>query len=438
MNLLKKIRCCLSLVLVSTILVSLSSPAFASASDNSLDIGSVNVACIEYISKDGSNIGTDETNPQYVLPESRYDISFLLDTSKLFVSGSIDGTPFSATGTLITTNENKNVLLYESSDSYENYDVAFMSVERELDESAIFFQDFYLNHPQSINVIKLYMQPNGMESLILIEIFIEKDFVSSLQNKQLIEYNSKQANQMQSWFTQYYAPIETPTSAPNSVISPLKKDYSETYPLFDSEVTFVFVLELYYRTPNIVSGGEGSGSYYISVKESRTDSPSPSLESSTQSQIHVQDINITVQSSPYLAFISLLPVRKSINDYNWDIGVDFSVSLSFGVGALSISASPSFTNKEKASDGDLILFDDYNDTVNGVRIVECGQLPKNKYLVDEGDQYGMHLEYMDAKDTGAYNGTIKVKFEYYINNGYEPQDSLEETRNTVATVAVKN
>ena len=50
----------------------------------------------------------------------------------------------------------------------------------------------------------------------------------------------------------------------------------------------------------------------------------------------------------------------------------------------------------------------------------------------------MHLEYMDAKDTGAYNGTIKVKFEYYINNGYEPQDSLEETRNTVATVAVKN
>lgn len=184
----------------------LSLPGIALASNsNTLTNGDVNVAYVSSIDETGSNIGTQQTNPGAILDSSKYDVCFSLNSSVLSITGAWEDLPFSVSGNVVTTNENRNLLLYESDDLYDNYDIAYMSVERQLDETALYFVNVRDENPLYKDVIKLYMQPQNTNSLIMIEIFLTDDFVTDLLDEHSVPYDSGVANRMQGWFVRYYA-----------------------------------------------------------------------------------------------------------------------------------------------------------------------------------------------------------------------------------------
>lgn len=421
-----------SLFLAIVIVLSLSCPAFATG--NSFTEGTTKVAYISNINDTGSNIGTDRTNPNAILNSTRFDIDFSLDSNALSVDGAFDGTPFSVSGTIATTNENQNLLLYDALDATDNYAVAYMSVERELDETALFFADFHSSNSEYINVIKLYMQPKNSNALILIEIFLTGDFVTSLLATHSIPYDNEVADSIQCWFVNYYNPIETPPSIRPTANTDYKVlDLTETYLLNGISVTIHFVVHLYYPVANLIKGGSGTASFYFYIAESRTTSELSSNNSSTQGYMRLNDLNIKFSTMPYVICTSQQPYRHEIRS-NWgSLDTDFSVSFGFAYGLISAAGSLSFGDS-KDMDTEAVPLP-YTST-KGTKGTESGTLPSNLYISKQGAYYGMKVDYMDAGGT-ARTGTMRVEFEYLVNNLYDYTKSYYDTFTDSFSVSVR-
>ena len=266
-----------------------------------LDNGCIKISYVKNIIGDGSNIGNDIVNPSAILYSDDYSVNFSLSTTRLELSGDINNKPFSVFGTVVTTNENKNVLLYEIHNNSSDFKSVYMSVERELDETALFFKGFHQENPLFHNVIKLYLQPIGQNELIYIEIFLEYDFVADYLENNNISYDSDLANTLQSWFVSIYDPIAENNAsnlAPASANATRTVDLSKTYNLNGSGVTYKFVANIFYNVPNISKNGNGTASFCFEIATSKTTSDLAANNSSTQNVLRLEDLNITVKTFP--------------------------------------------------------------------------------------------------------------------------------------------
>ena len=140
---------------------------------------------------------------------------------------------FDVQGNILTTNENRNVIIFDAKDNNNNYDVAYCALERDLENTPLFFKDYYQNSSDLQNVLKLYLQPINTNSLVMVEIFLTNDVVINFLENYEIPYDSKEANLHQSWFVKYYnAAIDYATldlPQPQSNYSYVSRDYSKAY-----------------------------------------------------------------------------------------------------------------------------------------------------------------------------------------------------------------
>ena len=416
---------CLILVLI------LSSIAPAAAlSEMAINSGQVKVAYINNIANDGTNIKTDEINPQAILENQDFEIAFSATGRTLEFEGNVFDIEFSVSGELSTTNENGNLLLYEGTDAIENCDIAYMSIERELEETALFFRDFYENNNSYTNVIKLYMQPQNTNALIMIEVFVEYDFVSNLKSVLQINYNSVKANELQCWFVKYYNPIQKASNNLAKASSDTSRalgydtlDMSETYDYNGDEIVIRFVARLYYTTSNMVRGGHGEANPYFSIIESKIESDYAANQSSTQDYLRLTDLNIKFKTFPYVVCISQEPYRSKIDKSTGFNFLNFDVSFGFSLAAISASATFDF-NQEAEMRSSLVALP-YTGT-NGVKSTECGELPSNYHLNRKDGYYGMKVDYQDALNQSR-TGTAVIQFDYYVDNLYRYTDSYSGT-----------
>ena len=422
----------ISLFLAIVITLSLSCPAFAIGS--SITEGAIKVAYINNINNTGSNIGTDRSNPNAILNSAKYAVDFSLDSYNLSINGTSNGMPFSVSGNIATTNENQNLLLYEALDATGNYTVAYMSVERELDETALFFTDFHFTNPEYCNVIKLYMQPKNSSALIMIEIFLMDDFVLSLLTTHPVTYESDVADRIQCWFVNYYDPIEAyPSIQPAANTDYEVLDLTETYLLNGIRVTIHFVVHLYYPVANLIKGGSGTASFYFYIAESRTSSEMSANNSSTQSYMRLNDLNIKFSTMPYVICTSQQPYRHEIRSNQGFLNTDFYVSFGYAYGLISASGSLSFGDS-KDMDTEAVPLP-YTNTY-GTKGTESGTLPSNLYISKQGAYYGMKVDYMDSGQMSR-TGTMRVEFEYLVNNMYDYTKSYYDTFSDSFSVSVR-
>lgn len=421
-----------TLLLAVVMAFSLSISTFA-LTNGTITAGTIKVAYVDEINETGSNIGTDQTNSQAILNSSDYDIHFSLNYSQLLIEGNIGDCPFSVAGNVLTTNENQNLLLYESDDAYSNYTVAYMSVERELDETILFFKNFHDENSNYANVIKLYLQPNSTNSFIMIEIFLTTDFVISLLTAQTVPYDSDLANRIQCWFVNYYEPVGNP-----SMIQPLANtdyktlDLTKTYYPNGIRVTIHFVVRLYYTIPDLTRNGSEHASLYFYISESKITSDVSSNNSSTQSYLKLKNLNIKFSTMSDVICVSQSPYRKDIRNSSGNLNTSFSISFGIAVGLISAGGSLTFTDTSSMDTLEVPL--PYTKD-SGIKGTECGILPSNLYINKQGALYGMKVQYMDFAGT-VRTGVMRVEFTYTVDNLYSYTDSYSANFATSVSVRV--
>lgn len=126
------------LSLVTTQAVAVFSPV------ENYDMSNTQVAYISYIDETGSNIGTDKTNPAAII--SNYQIQSSMIGEEVDIEGTIQDIDFNVQGNILTTNENRNVIIFDAKDNNNNYDVAYCALERDLENTLLFLKTIIKIH----------------------------------------------------------------------------------------------------------------------------------------------------------------------------------------------------------------------------------------------------------------------------------------------------
>ena len=389
---------------------------YAFANDKEYRNRAVKMAYIEEINEDGTNIGTDTVSCNNILVQSKYDINFSIVNDNLSINGQINNIPFFVSGEPITCNENQNIVLYDGNDNYKNYKIAFMSLERNLNETPMFFSDFYKKNSNYNNIIKLYLQPVGKSSLALIEIFLNEDLVPRILKSKNIKYDSKKSNELLYWFVKYYKPMKTSQyKGSYNLRYPDHEvfDFSKTYSVTGIPITFNFVVETVYTVPDITKNGDGVLHLYFSIVDSSTTSTLSSQNSSTQHYLNLKDLNVRYHSMKDVYCLQEKVHRYLITDQrNLEVSRNFSVSFGYNVGPFSIGSSNSFNRRGQISDQTPKYKIDDN-----IQSIESGYLPKTMNLNKTGAQYGMEVMVKD-NSSFSHTGNIVIEYEYVLENLY--------------------
>ena len=72
----------------------------------------------------------------------------------------------------------------------------------------------------------------------------------------------------------------------------------------------------------------------------------------------------------------------------------------------------------------------------GTKGTESGTLPSNLYISKQGAYYGMKVDYMDSGQMSR-TGTMRVEFEYLVNNMYDYTKSYYDTFSDSFSVSVR-
>lgn len=389
------------------------------------DMSNTQVAYISYIDETGSNIGTDKTNPAAII--SNYQIQSSMIGEEVDIEGTIQDIDFNVQGNILTTNENRNVIIFDAKDNNNNYDVAYCALERDLENTLLFFKDYYQNSSDLQNVLKLYLQPINTNSLVMVEIFLTNDAVINFLENYEIPYDSKEANLHQSWFVKYYnAAIDYATldlPQPQSNYSYVSRDYSKAYMVVGEYVKYVFKVGFYcdFDDPDI--GKSTDASVYMAILDSRTtvpDNPNSSLVSSTQDVISIQSANVQFASSNNLALTDQTSLRQ-LTGTNRPLSV--SISFGYSLGPAAVTASYDFNKNGKISS----TFAFPHQTSNGQLTeaawsTETGVMDSGWILNRKNHQYGMIIGLHDFGNS-ARSCTVKVHCDFRVVNDLHPRET---------------
>lgn len=304
------------------------------------------------------------------------------------------------------------------------------------DETALYFVNVRDENPLYKDVIKLYMQPQNTNSLIMIEIFLTDDFVTDLLDEHSVPYDSGVANRVQGWFVRYYAPITTSDSLiePTGISDHAIRHLSKTYNLNGARVTYYFVVELHYSIDNIIIGGGAIAELYFYVIESKTTSDVPSNNSSIQNCLRLEDLNVKFATMPYVICESQDAYRGDIYDIRGYPNIDFYVSFGYAVGPLSASGRLSFGERSGMANTSNVPIPAV--ISGGGKGTESGVLPSGYYICRTGSYYGIKVHYTD-KGYSPRSGTMEVEFDYYVNNMYNYGESYPDSFHDTIPVTVR-
>lgn len=84
-----------------------------------------------------------------------------IQSEKIQIRGTANGSPFDISGIFCSISENGNVLVFNSTDSTNNFRVVYCAIEKELDKAALYFDSFADANPEYNVVTKLYLAPNS-------------------------------------------------------------------------------------------------------------------------------------------------------------------------------------------------------------------------------------------------------------------------------------
>ena len=204
-----------AVVIVSLLLVTMLTSAiyFTLPADN------VKVAYLDSWDKVWSSLDDKDT----VTSDFTIEYEYSLDSDIITVTGAVNGKAFEVAGKLAYANHNGAKLFYDfTADQKGNYNVKHLSLQlaqyTEIDGEKFgapegynwdhalkaFFETYAKENPNYKNMLALYLNPVDTDDIVVIEIFIEEDFVTKYSETHDVSIQTEY-NPHLNWFVYWYA-----------------------------------------------------------------------------------------------------------------------------------------------------------------------------------------------------------------------------------------
>lgn len=376
------------------------------------------------------NVGTTSSNLKTnVLDNGQNEVSVegfsyeLTTEGTLQFTGIVNECPFNVVASPYEKPANENVHIFDGTDIYENYQVLYVAVEKEIYDSLKYFND--MDDSAYTYLIKLYMRTIGTTDIVVVEVFTNSDSFYNLMNPvtpagySLTETDSEpdEGNINQFWYTTIFQPIETYDPG----ISPLSVDtaanagtYTYSYDHMGAQVNHELVLWRYVSWPNyIYNNGDFRTSFEIA--SARTWVPGYPNESADRTCIYIEDVKIDIAVDEGDAISAFM--------LDGDVTKSGGVSVNLSYNEVSLWGPLSLAVTYKSNDNEYDLNTPY-ETVNNDEVNDdfkrqwCAEL-ESGCLLKHPDQY-FTVDWEITNYSGAKtNQAFKVRFTYEMINSLD-------------------
>lgn len=405
----KKVIC---LVLIVSMIMSFSIPSYASSVERTENFATKsNVKYGAFVKGVGRNSSKLKNN---TLDEGENAINmsqmkFTADEKgNLVFNGSINGLDFNIIAESKGISKSGNIHVYEGIDKLDNFEVFYVSHEKEIDKSAMYFDNLRNKYKE---VIKVYMKPELSEDFAIIEIFNPEVKFPKIRSKASI--NGKNDINM-FWYAKAFDPMEEYDEINNDTkrnsIVPNETDYKYCFSHLGLNIKQHFIIERAIDYPNSFNN-EGTFTTRIMVVDEYTECTNASNQNSDDTYIRIDSARIDIA----------IDEGDACSGYEIDgkVHKNSSVDLTFGfnkninlLGVVSVDLS--YDNYDNDNDLNTTVRHLPNTIGNYYRQVGI-DLDDNRRLEDEG-------HYLSVKwDVTNYDNSYKtrdfdVKFTYDMVN----------------------
>lgn len=257
--------------------------------------GDVYSAYISDVGSDSSKLKTDSLDNG----ENRTTIEnfkfYKHSNGDFEISGAVNDMPFNVVGTPFDSPANKMVQVFDASDLSGNFDVLYLNIEKELQDSALYFDSVDLD--SYLNLVKLYLRPINSSDFVVIEFFLLSNIASDYLSRPISSDTSDPGRVNQLWYTKVFEPAEVYESEvpqPNYIKDwSLTSEYVHTFEHLGHEWKQEFEMTLYVAYPTSFSNEENFKTAIEVLREEMECLDAPN-ESSDSSNIYMDDIRIDI------------------------------------------------------------------------------------------------------------------------------------------------
>lgn len=385
----------------------------------------VEVQCA-YIHDVGTNSSKLQTNvvDEGVYKQEIQDFSLNFANDGLVnVSGGIDNQYFDFQLVAYDSPVNKNVQIFSGTDQEKKFELLYASIEKEIENSAIYFVDMKTNDKKYSNVFKLYLRPSGSEDFIAVEIFFKKNVGKQYFKEFDPNTVSDEIKKEQFWYAKVFTPETSMTS--DLGIRTISSDsntitYVSRFDHLGLQFNQHFQIQRYISYPNSFRN-EGTFTTSLGVTDEYTECTTNPNENSDDSyiQINAARMDIAVDEGDAVSKYEIdgsvhYPARADVT-FGWNTGVSL-----WGAASIDLSYSQD---------------DDNHDLNESVQILTNGSNGYHRQLGVELDSralldqvgHNFTTEWTVANYSGSktHQG-FKVQFSYHMLNTMEYTDWITD------------
>lgn len=344
-------------------------------------------AIIDNVSENGSTIGDDlHVNTNTDMLDTTLEIS-VYPGNELKITTHTGDYNISVLGLPVAKSANKHAIYYRAVSNNSSFKVVNMEYVDNA-ETNMFFKD-YKSKSNAKKILKLYLRDLTSDSrkYILLECF---DY--QIENFGQLISTLPQDTPMGAWAAKEFVPMSISYEDNNVGIIPslytnnTVRTYSIKYNDLSLIQTHTITLATDCTYGNIPVGQTARIVYLIEITGKTLTCPgNPSLNSKTESYLHVDTLSLRQTTVPYVAFISTSIDGKVQNNSFFGPSLSASIGVSFGALGLSLSVPVSFSGSDTIDINS--TYDSYVNGRNGRYVRSIKTTMSNNYKLTQIGHY---------------------------------------------------
>lgn len=383
--------------------------------------------------------------------------SFKIELSEVDLSGYVElnkikNKPFNIKGVLKKSKENNNVIVAEVKDTFNNYEVIHLGIDKNAKDNIIIDRrKFNKNNSSNKVVFKLYLLEKGTRNFITLEIinpkFLKSDELFTKFNElDTIDHIDEY------WYAKIIQPISEEGFEVRSGLRPISGDIADNYKIKENiepvEMNSIYTTsstgqmvahqsDYCYRFTYEVGGGliyedfvvrrlvygpdimPTQGFYYsmIKVLDEETWSATVPGVNSTDTNTRLGYISPTRIDGGTAEYLSISRISWDQNMYDdWSVNMKVGWFLGTSLGVFGVSGTIQYDNTDYISNGNSKLIDPLGDKKGKAAGTEW---QAGHYLADVGNTFETTFDLGKWDGQSGDKTQLETKFTYDIFNGLD-------------------
>ncbi len=433
----KTISAMLSMCLCCSFLLVGNANAVSSNMGNCLEIdliaGEVKSAFVPDVNATGSNLVSGVEQAERALTRA---VAIQVQTATykdeaVTITGDVNGTPFAVSGEFCSVSDNENVVVFNATDKMGNFNVAYCAVERDIQDSGLYFKSITDGITQSTDTVtKLYLQDKtatNTRDFTIIEILgnefpeISQESISELPaNHQLNLF----------WYAKIFAPVEkgveegtATTRAGNPNFTLLGYWYYNPYGMwYKHYVRYEQSCDIRDVTRNQASNASAN----IKVTQKWVEAQNPNDSSSNTSMLSLSDIDITYKTMKYTAVQTQMASGQVKTALSISTKFNYGIKLAYDGLTIAPSLIVNITHGQDNWSTGAIYEPHTNTDGNYWRAAQASLPHGSGKLANVNHYFNVQWTY-GAYTNSTYSDDAIIVFDYIIDNELDYTESQHRT-----------